>query len=147
MSNLCRPATQEKRGRCPACSAHGVRYCARDGMTILWKAQLELEPRVSVYNHVRGVSVYLTTTNPRTGRSERPLSDPLNQFPSLVLRINVPQPCSDLTCYPSEWCAARPALRVPVASIRVLLMISIDLARFCDDKVSCSTRSKGTCCQ
>ena len=52
----------------------------------------------------------VTAISPRFGCTERPLRDPLNQFPSLVLRIYVPQSCSDLTCKPSEWCAARPAL-------------------------------------
>ena len=93
----------------------------------------------------------VTAIGSRLGYSERPLRDPLFLFSSLVLRINIPQPCSNFACKPSEWCAARPALRgeslpslnrsrFPVASIRVLLMCSIALARLCDDTASCSTR-------
>ena len=36
---------------------------------------------------------------------------------SFMLRIDVPQPCGDLTCKPYKWRAARPTLRVESFSI------------------------------
>ena len=48
----------------------------------------------------------MATVSPRLRRSERSLGDPLDQFPRLVLRIHIPQPCGDLACKSSKWCAA-----------------------------------------
>ena len=74
----------------------------------------------------------VTGRGPRLGCSERP-RDPLNQSPSLVLRIDIPHPCSHFTCKPSECRAARPALRV-----ELLFPPSITVGFLSRRSVSCS---------
>ena len=48
----------------------------------------------------------VAAVSPCLGRSERPLRDPLYQFPSFMLRIDLLQPCGDLSRKASKGCVA-----------------------------------------
>ena len=59
----------------------------------------------------------VTAISPSLGRSERPFRDPLYQLPRLVLRVDISQPCSNLSRKPPKGRVAWPALRVKSFSV------------------------------